>query len=125
MIFNAHFSPGIISNEEESLFTYRANETFNSFFDPGFMPIFEPVFSSPELQQQAMAICNNDQLCLFDVAATGRLEVGLGTAQGNLEYNNIVMLTMPGKVFSRGKTTEVLDVLVAIAFVKNSKCKKM
>ena len=60
----------------DSLFTYRPGETWATFYDPNFTPIFRPVFSSSALEAQANATCGNDIQCLFDVAATGRLEIG-------------------------------------------------
>ena len=91
-----YINAGIIDDVAESLFTYSNNESFSSYHDPAFLPTFELEFTDPELETEARQICGNDQFCLFDIAATGRLEIGLGTAQGNLEFEAIVNITTPG-----------------------------
>lgn len=96
------FSAGIISQAEDSLFTYEGETTFSNFFDPNFLPVFSPSFSSPELEAQAAAMCAGDQFCLFDVAATGSMDIGLSTLQGNLEFETIVNISLSGQ-FVRGK----------------------
>ncbi len=81
----------------DSLFTYLGRSTFTDFFDPLFLPAFETVFTDPALEAQASMICGTDIFCLFDIAATGRTEIGLGTLNGGLEFDQIVQLSSPGK----------------------------
>lgn len=65
---------------------------------PGFVPAFEPIFPSPALQQQANSICGNDQFCLFDIATTGRTDIGLSTLLGGIELEMITNISQPGKL---------------------------
>ncbi len=67
---------GIVDNPRQSLFTYGLNGDFDSYFDLNFVPAFEPVFTDPELEQQAQSICGNNKLCIFDIAATGDVNIG-------------------------------------------------
>lgn len=90
------YQTGIISNQEESLFSYGEDESFRTFFMPGFVPTFEPIFPSPTLQQQANSICGNDQFCLFDIATTGRTDIGLSTLIGGIELGMITNISQPG-----------------------------
>lgn len=41
-------------------------------------------------------ICGNDQFCLFDIAATGRTDVGLSTLEGSQNFEMILQLSIPG-----------------------------
>ncbi len=86
-----------MDNAAESLFTYLGRSTFTDFFDPFFLPAFETVFTDPTLEAQANMICGTDVFCLFDIAATGRTDVGLGTLNGGLEFDQILQLSSPGK----------------------------
>ncbi len=99
LIFNISVA-GIINNEAESLFMYGNNESFADFYHPDFTPTFVVEFIDPDLELLAQETCGNDQFCLFDIAATGRVEIGLGTAQANLEFDTIVNISTPGKPVS-------------------------
>ena len=60
------------------------------------MPVYSVVFSSAELEKEATELCGEDHQCLFDVAATGRLDIGLSTlTSGNL-LDEIIQLQIPG-----------------------------
>ena len=87
---------GITDDPAESLFTYKPGESWATFYDPFFTPTYEPVFSDPVLETEANTICGDDQFCLFDIAATGRIEVGLSTLEGSQNYEMIVNLSRPG-----------------------------
>ena len=87
---------GIINNANDSLFTYGSGESWSTFYQPNFQPVFEPTFSSPELRQQADDICDGDPFCRFDVAATSRTDIGLTTLQGNIEFETISNISRPG-----------------------------
>lgn len=41
--------------------------------------MFEPTFSDPDLEEQAHELCGANQLCLFDIAATGNIDIGSST----------------------------------------------
>ena len=49
---------------------------WTDFHDPDFVPTFNPIFTDSELEDKARELCSDDTACLFDVAATGRLEIG-------------------------------------------------
>ena len=87
---------GIIDNPANSLFTYTEENSWSIYYNPFFQPVFAPVFSNPELEQEANAICGDDPFCLFDVAATGRTDIGLTTLQGNIEFEVIANISRPG-----------------------------
>ena len=88
---------GIVSMAEDSLFTYSEGTSFSTFYNPTFVPAFSPTFATPELAAQASSMCGQDQFCLFDVAATGSMEIGLSTLQGNVEFETIVNISIPGE----------------------------
>ena len=90
---------GIINGSNDSLFTYANGENFTTFFDPTFNPEFQPTFSDPGLEAQASAICGSDVFCLFDIAATGRTDIGSSTLVGSQTFDNIVALATAGKYF--------------------------
>ena len=87
---------GIINNSAESLFSYGFGTSHDDFYDEDFMPVFDASFSDPELQTQAEDLCGDDTLCLFDIAATGRTDIGLTTLAASQVFEEIVELTIPG-----------------------------
>ena len=64
------------------MFTYAEETSHATFYSPVFMPTFAPQFDTPELAEEAAAMCGDDTFCLFDVAATGSMEIGLSTLLG-------------------------------------------
>ena len=87
---------GIIDNPANSLFTYTEEDDWSIYYNPFFQPVFATVFSDPELEQEANDICGDDPFCLFDIAATGRTDIGLTTLQGNIEFEVIANISRPG-----------------------------
>ena len=55
------------------------------------------VFNDSYLKNNASNLCGEDEFCLFDVAATGRLEIGESTLQGGLNFLTLVELSRPSK----------------------------
>ena len=86
---------GIIDTPRESLFTYQPGENWETHFDPFFSPLYEPVFSDPVLEQEAASLCGDNFFCIFDIAATGEINVGLSTLVGSKEYEQILELQIP------------------------------
>ena len=43
-----------------------------------------------------METCGEDVFCLFDVAATGRMDIGLSTLNGSQNFEELVNLSYPG-----------------------------
>ena len=79
------------------MFTYDEEESWNTFYEPAFVPFFEPTFSNSLLEQEANTICGDDIFCRYDIAATGRADVGRATLQGNMELERIINISLPSK----------------------------
>ena len=59
--------------------------------------MFRTEFTDPALEEEANEICNGDQMCLFDIAATGRTEIGMDTLQQQEQIDEIMrIVTTPG-----------------------------
>jgi len=82
--------------EEQSLFTYLHGDSWRTYYDPNFTPLFNTVFSDPALEVAAISACNGDTSCLYDIATTGRMDIGLSTLDGSIKYEQIVNLSYPG-----------------------------
>ena len=87
---------GIIDTPTNSLFTYQPGESWATYYNPYFVPTYLTEFSDPDLAVQANELCGNDPFCLFDIATTGRIDIGLSTLQGSQEFEQIVQLSLPG-----------------------------
>ena len=96
-------SAGIIAHESESLFTYRSAESWSNFYCPGFLPVFAPTFSNTTLEKEARKICGDNSFCLFDIAATKRVEIGAATMQGIEMLNNIIAMSKPSECVTSGQ----------------------
>lgn len=96
---------GIISNAEDSIFSYRESlgESWDAFYDPDYMPAFTPTFDDPALEEMAVEICGDSQFCLFDIAATKRPEIGMTTAVNNEEFDMVVNMSQPGIICNMPK----------------------
>ena len=94
---------GIVSREE-SLFTYQLRESWYTFYDPYFTPLFMPVFANELFEAEAREACNNDTFCLYDIATTGRMDIGLSTLDGSRDFDEMVLLSYPSmyKTMSTG-----------------------
>ena len=66
-----------------SLFTYRIGESYNSFLDLHFAPIFMDeigsLFSNTTLEEEAKNVCGENKECLFDISMTGKTSIGQAT----------------------------------------------
>ena len=58
--------------------------------------MYEPQFTDANLQMEALEVCGDDSFCLFDVAVTERMEVGLSTLAASQELAEIVQVSLPG-----------------------------
>ena len=54
------------------------------------------MFGDPILEAEAILACNNDTFCLYDIAATGRMDIGLSTLDGSMGFEEILRLSYPG-----------------------------
>ena len=88
---------GIIADPAQSLFTYGADGSWDTFYRPDYRPAFEVEFSDPELEEEARAACGGDDLCLFDVAATGDVNIGAATRESGEEQDTITELFTTSK----------------------------
>ncbi|XP_019854776.1 PREDICTED: protein mesh-like isoform X3 [Amphimedon queenslandica] len=71
----------IINSSSNSLFTYDSTHNFNNYYDPDFIPAFSPQFNDTALESMATALCGTNAACLFDIAVTGRIDIGMSTIQ--------------------------------------------
>lgn len=60
--------------------------------------MFEATFDDPELEMEAKAVCGDDEFCLFDIAATKKVEIGMSTMQGGEDFDNYVEMSVPSEV---------------------------
>lgn len=81
-----------MSDPRESLFAYGPEGDWNSFYEPNYTPAFGPNFSSPELEQRANEVCGGNQLCAFDIAATGDVGIGISTLNSVKEQETLTSL---------------------------------
>ena len=87
----------IISDEADTLFTYNNGDSFAQYYDPDFIPIYELTFSDSDLEAEANEICGDDQFCKFDIAVSGRPEVGKTTKQASVDFEMLQELSKPSK----------------------------
>ena len=86
---------GIIDDSSDSLFTYKTGESWETFYDPSFSPAFKPTFEDPVLEEEAKEVCGDDKSCLYDVAATKKVEIGMATMRGVESFDTIVEMSTP------------------------------
>jgi len=58
--------------------------------------LFEVEFSDPTLENEAMELCQGDEFCLYDIATTGSMDIGLSTLNGSVGFEEIVEIARPG-----------------------------
>ena len=68
-----------------------------SFYDPSYSPIYHINFSNSSLEEKAKKICGDDEFCLFDIAATGRVEIGETTFTGGQDFERLINLSKQSK----------------------------
>ena len=87
--------PGIIDSPTQSLFTYEEGKSWKDYYDPDFTPLFSPVFNDSALEISANATCKGDLFCLFDIAATKDVQIGMSTFQGSADLEVMMELSTP------------------------------
>ena len=84
------------------MFTYRTGESYDSFLNLGFTPVFldetNSLFSNNTLEQQARDICGENEECLFDIAVTRKTSVGEATLESYNEVQQRTKNSQIGKV---------------------------
>ena len=95
-----HVYPHItgIVDADSSLFTYPLGKSRDTYNDLNFSPSYNPVFLDSSIESHAMDVCGDDQFCLYDIATTGRIEIGLSTLDGSRNFDKIVNLSYPSKL---------------------------
>jgi len=91
----SHICTGIIDSANDSLFSYGANESWSDFYSPDFAPLFDLDLNSSQ-SLEAFDVCEGDLFCIFDIAATGNMAIGLTTLSGSQELEMINNLSAPG-----------------------------
>ena len=59
------------------------------------MSSYETVFDDPALETQAKNVCSDDKFCLYDVAATGNIDIGMSTLSTGKEIERTARLSNP------------------------------
>ena len=60
--------------------------------------MFDSTFDDPVLEEKAKEICGDDEFCLFDVAATKKVEIGMATMEGGQAFDEIVEMSIPSEL---------------------------
>lgn len=82
----------------ESLFTYIFGQSPSTFDNRTFIPVFDISDLPFNVTGVVQQTCGDNLECLFDVGATGRIEVGQATRNTQITYNETIMLSQPGRV---------------------------
>jgi hypothetical protein len=97
-ILESYFFLGILNSASESLFAYNLpGDSFENFRDIEFEPVFAPVFDDPVLRETAETLCGDNEFCLFDIAATKMVDIGMATMTDIREFDTIVELAQPSE----------------------------
>lgn len=91
-----HIHSGIIQSQLDSNFSYDPGDSHSTYFDPFFVPVFEPDFNNDtELEEEARKVCGEDKFCLFDIATTKRTEIGATTLIDSENFEEILNSSEP------------------------------
>jgi len=97
-----HHHIGIINNSADSLFDYhQSGESWSTYYDPDFTPLFGVKFSDQAEEDEAMKLCQGDEFCLYDLATTGNMDIGLSTLNGSVNYEEMVETAIPSVSFRK------------------------
>ena len=83
---------GMLSNREDSLFTYLPYTSFSDLRNPDFTPTYTIDSSSADV-----SMCGGDEFCIFDVVTTEDSSVGMATLAAVRQIDNTVQMSYPGK----------------------------
>lgn len=83
----------------DSLFTYIDGQSPTTFDNPSFTPAFDasdlPFANMPGVAE----VCGDNLECLFDVGATGDIEVGQAVVDIQITYNETVEESQPSNIY--------------------------
>jgi hypothetical protein len=85
----------IVNEPRESLFTYQSKGGWDTFHKPKFVPLFDIVFPDNATETEAHEVCESDQYCLYDIAATGIIDIGISTKDTQTSQSNISQYFTP------------------------------
>ena len=88
---------GIVSTASESLFTHDQSDSFYTYYQPSYTPLFEVAFTNSTLETLAQNECQGNDLCLFDVAATGDIKIGVATLKEIDRVDSVIEISGPSK----------------------------
>ena len=71
---------------------------WTSFYNLSYSPVYHINFSNSILEEKAKEICGDDEFYLFDIAATGRVEIGEATFTGGQVFELLMNLSKPSKI---------------------------
>jgi hypothetical protein len=94
-VYNKFGITWIVDSARKSLFYYQPEESWDTFYDPYFVPSYQPNFNNPELESQAKEICGEDKFCLFDIATTGSVDVGIATHESSQFIEEVYNFSIP------------------------------
>ena len=86
---------GTVNSAGKSLFVYKSEESWDTFSNPS----YQPNFRNTEPESQAMEICDKHEFCLFDIAATGIVDITTATYEGSTIIEEIHSFSIPGNHF--------------------------
>lgn len=86
-------------NANESLFSYILGQSSTNFNDPNFTPIFDLTELPFNNVTGATEVCGDSLECLFDVGATGDIEIGQVSVQVQIMYNETIEISQPGMTY--------------------------
>ena len=69
--------------------------------------MFGATFTNATLEKEAKEICGDDKFCLFDIAATGRVEIGAATMEEVKMVETIEEMTKPSKFTTQRMNTSL------------------
>ena len=83
----------------DSLFTYQFGKDWSTYYHPSFIPLYDINFTNDSLENVAKEICKDDEFCKYDIAATGRSEIGEATYKGGQDFEQLINLSQPSKIY--------------------------
>ena len=78
------------------MFAYDGRASFEDLYKPAYTPVFEANFTDPSLRATAEEMCQGNEYCLFDIAATADTSIGMTTLAGVQELEAIINASWPG-----------------------------
>ncbi|XP_028416703.1 sushi domain-containing protein 2-like, partial [Dendronephthya gigantea] len=91
-----------IVDRSKTLFAYHVGKSYDSYFTPNFIPAFldetNSLFSSFTLEQEARSVCGANEECLYDIAVTGKRDIGEATLES---FNEIQKRTNASKLVAK------------------------